>query len=82
MHTKIQKWGNSQGLRFPKYILQEANIALDDELHVFVVDGKIIIEPLNKVRNKYSIKELVSKMPDDYSAEELDWGQPVGKEVW
>jgi len=24
MLTKVQKWGNSQGLRFPKTVLEEA----------------------------------------------------------
>jgi antitoxin MazE len=82
MHTKIQKWGNSQGLRFPKHILQEARIDVGDKLNIFVNNGKIIIEPLNNIKNKYTIKELVSKMPKNYSSGEFDWGNPVGKEEW
>jgi antitoxin MazE len=82
MHIKVQKWGNSQGLRFPKHVLQEANLNIGDELNIFVRNGKIILEPLNNVRNKYSLKELVSKMPDNYSSKELDWGPPIGKEEW
>ena len=61
MHTKIQKWGNSQGLRFPKHVLEEAQIDIGDVLNVFVRDGKIIIEPLNHIKNKYNIKELIAK---------------------
>lgn len=82
MHTKMQKWGNSQGVRLPKHILHEANIEIDDELKIIVSSGKIIIEPLKNIRNKYSIKELVSQMPRDYSSKELDWGKPEGKEEW
>ena len=82
MNTKIQKWGNSQGLRFPKHVLQEAHIKVGDELNIFVSDGKIIIEPLNNIRNKYNIKELVSRMPKNYLSKELDWGEPAGKEEW
>ena len=82
MHTKIQKWGNSQGLRFPKHILQEAHINIGDELNILVNNGKIIIEPLNNIRNIYNIKKLVSQMPETYSLEEMDWGKPVGKEEW
>jgi antitoxin MazE len=82
MQTKIQKWGNSQGLRFPKHILQEAQISVEDELNIFVSDGKIVIEPVNKNKNKYKIKDLVSQMPKNYSTDELDWGRPVGKEIW
>ena len=82
MHTKIQKWGNSQGLRFPKHILQEAHIDIGDELNISVSNGKIIIEPINNIKNKYSISELISQMPNNYSSNELDWGKPVGKEEW
>ena len=57
MQTKIQKWGNSQGLRFPKHVLQEAQIEIGDELNIFVNNGKIIIEPLKAIKNKYSFKD-------------------------
>jgi antitoxin MazE len=82
MLTKVQKWGNSQGLRFPKTVLEEAQINVGDEVNVTVQDGKIIIETANRLRNAYDLKELVSKIPKDYQAEEVDWGRPVGKEEW
>ncbi len=82
MLTKVQKWGNSQGLRFPKTILEEAQIDVGDEVNVTVQDGKIIVETVNKLRNTYDLKELVSKIPKDYRAEKVDWGPPVGKEEW
>ena len=82
MLTKVQKWGNSQGLRFTKAILQEAQINVGDEVNISVQKGRIIVEPVTKVRGRYNLKELVSKMPKEYQAEELDWGPPIGKEVW
>ncbi len=82
MLSKVQKWGNSQGLRFAKTLLQEAQINVGDEVNVSVQEGRIIIEPVTKVRGKYDLKELVSKMPQEYHVEELDWGEPSGKEVW
>ena len=82
MLTKIQKWGNSQGLRFPKTILQEADIEIGDEVNISVQDGKIIVEPVYKVRNKFDIQKLVAEMPEDYQVEEADWGSPAGKEEW
>ena len=82
MLSKVQKWGNSQGLRFTKALLQEAQINVGDEVNVSVQKGRIIVEPANKVRGRYDLKELVSKIPQEYQAEELDWGEPIGKEVW
>ncbi|MDR4493870.1 MAG: AbrB/MazE/SpoVT family DNA-binding domain-containing protein [Nitrospirales bacterium] len=82
MLTKMQKWGNSQGLRFPKAILEEASMEVGDEVKVSVRGRKIIIEPVKKVRGRYDLKELVSRMPKNYQVEEVDWGVPVGKEEW
>jgi antitoxin MazE len=82
MLAKVQKWGNSQGLRFPKAILEEARVNVGDEVRVSVRGRKIIIEPVEKVRGKYDLKDLVSRMPKNYRVEEIEWGSPVGKEEW
>ncbi len=67
MLAKVRKWGNSQGLRFPKAILEEARVSVGDEVRVSVRGRKII---------------LVSRMPKHYRVEEVEWGSPVGKEEW
>ena len=82
MLTKIQKWGNSQGLRFSKTILDEAEIQVGDEVNISVQEGKIIVEPVYRVRNKFDITKLVAEMPEDYQVEEIDWGSPTGREEW
>ena len=82
MLTKVQKWGNSQGLRLTKALLGEAQIDVGDEVNVSVEKGRIIVEPVTKVRGKYDLKTLVSKMPKGCQAEELDCGPPVGREAW
>ena len=82
MVTKVQKWGNSQGLRVTKEILAEARIDLGDEVKVSVRAGKIVVEPVFKVRGRYDIRALVDKIPPNYRAEEIDWGRPVGREAW
>lgn len=82
MLTKVQKWGNSQGLRFTKTLLDEARINVGDEVNVWIQKGRIIVEPVAKVRGRYDLKALVAKMPKAHQPEEQDWGPPVGKEVW
>lgn len=82
MITKIQKWGNSQGLRFSKTILEEAHIFVGDEVRISVADGKIVVEPTQKIRGKYTIEALVAQIPDGYDVDEVEWGKPVGNEVW
>ncbi len=82
MLTKVQKWGNSQGLRFTKAILNEARIKVGDEVNVSVRTGQIVVEPVTRVRGRHDLKALVARVPKDYHAEELEWTRPAGKEVW
>jgi antitoxin MazE len=78
MVTKVQRWGNSQGLRLPKELLETANLTVGDEVKVVAKDGKIVIEK----PKKFDLKDLASRMPKDYKVEEVSLGKPVGKEVW
>jgi len=82
MVTKIQKWGNSQGLRLPKRVLEDARISVGDDIDVTTRDGVIIIAPVRRVRGKQNLQELVSRIPKNYEIAEIDWGEPVGREVW
>lgn len=82
MLTKLQKWGNSQGVRFTKAILDEARIRVGDQVNVLVRKGRIIVEPVRTVRGEYDLKDLVSKLPEDYRTGEADWEPSVGKETW
>jgi antitoxin MazE len=80
--TKVQKWGNSQGVRVPLRLLEEAKIALGDEVDVLVEEGRLVISPSQRIRGRYRLEDLVARMPSDYEPVEEDWGQPVGREVW
>jgi len=82
MVTKIQKWGNSQGLRLAKRVLEDARLAVGDDVDVTAQDGLIVIAPARRIRGRQSLKELVSRIPKGYRAKEMDWGKPVGRETW
>ena len=82
MVTRIQKWGNSQGLRLSKNLLEDAHLSIGDSVNVTITDGLIVVAPVKCVRGKLSLTELVSRIPDDYKVEEIDWGEPVGGETW
>lgn len=82
MSTTIQKWGNSQGLRLKKDILDTLNLSEGDSVRVFVRAGDIIISPDKKQVKKIDLRKLLSKTPKRSKIREVDWGTPVGKEVW
>ncbi len=82
MVTKVQKWGNSQGLRLAKHVLEEAGISVGDSVDVSTRDGVIVVAPVRRLRGKLSLQELVSRIPKDHKPEEVEWGGPVGRETW
>jgi antitoxin MazE len=82
MLAKIQKWGNSQGLRLAKNVLADANLGVGDEVDIIVKDGVIFVTPATSKRGRHSIEDLVARIPENYQTSEVDWGEPVGKEVW
>ena len=82
MLTHVRKWGTGQGLRLTKALLNEAGVHVGDEVTVSVQRGRIVVEPVSRVRSRYDLETLLSQMPEEYQPEELDWGPPAGKEVW
>lgn len=75
----IQKWGNSQGIRIPKHILDAVALKADEQVSIDVSDGMIIIK---KVTHKKTISELFAGFDGEYCEEEIDFGEPRGEEAW
>ncbi|MBI2438720.1 MAG: AbrB/MazE/SpoVT family DNA-binding domain-containing protein [Lentisphaerae bacterium] len=82
MITKVQSWGNSQGLRLNRQVLADANISVGDEVNLTVRDGVILVAPAKRMRGGCDLKRLVAQIPRDYKPEVVNWGKPVGREVW
>ncbi len=81
MTTTIRKWGNSQGIRIPKSILDSVNWSENEEIKIMVENGKLILEKAKENKRK-NIKELFEDYKGDYKPEEIDWGEPQGDEIW
>ena len=48
MTTSIQKWGNSQGIRIPKYLLDAVKLAANDEIDIRAESDMLHRPPLAK----------------------------------
>ena len=81
MTVNIQKWGNSQGIRIPKHMLEELAWSDSETVDISVADGKIIIERIIPSGRK-NIKELFEGFKGKYEPSEFDWGKSSGREVW
>lgn len=80
MLSTIKKWGNSQGLRFSKEVLDTAGLAINEEVSVEVTDGQIIIRKLKP--DVIHLRELFATYHTNDQNHELDWGKPQGEEIW
>lgn len=80
MQAQVKTWGNSQGIRLSKEILQVANISVDDILDVKVSNGAIM---LSKPFRHRTLEERASEFGGKLNLDgEFDWGNSVGREAW
>lgn len=80
MEIRIQKWGNSDGIRIPSSILKSLNIKTNDILNIEKEDDKIIISVPKK--KKISLESRFKKYHGKNLAKEFSWDESVGKEIW
>ncbi|UCD83904.1 MAG: AbrB/MazE/SpoVT family DNA-binding domain-containing protein [Deltaproteobacteria bacterium] len=79
MKTKVQKWGNSLGLRIPRTFAQEARIDDGSSVDIKIEGEKLIIKSL---RSSFNLEALLAQVTPQNIHEEIDTGQNIGKEVW
>lgn len=80
MEARLQKWGNSDGVRIPKAFLQSLNLKTNDKIIIEQVDDKIVISKCNK--DKISLKELFNEYHGKNMAKEFEWDDARGREIW
>ncbi len=78
MSAKIQKWGNSLGLRIPKAVIEAAELKENSEVEIQNKDGAIVIFP---IKSQMTLESLLSKITTKNLHTEID-DEPEGNEVW
>lgn len=81
MTAMISKWGNSQGLRVSKEILESLHLSVGDKVDVHVENEKIIIKPIRDSKIKYDLGSLLDQIPQNYKSEEA-FSTSMGHEEW
>ncbi|QCT74942.1 AbrB/MazE/SpoVT family DNA-binding domain-containing protein [Macrococcoides canis] len=80
MQVSLQRWGNSQGIRIPKSIVNEMNLDKNQKFDLTMQDEKIILT--KQQENISLIRELFENYETENKPSEFDWGKPRGNEVW
>jgi antitoxin MazE len=80
MLTKIQKWGNSLGLRIPKSFASEAAVEAGSTVDIAIEGDGLVVRPVRRPR--YSLEELLRQVNSGNRHGEISTGDPVGHEAW
>jgi len=80
MQTKIQRWGNSLGLRIPRSFAEEAGVEAGSQVDLSVRDGDLVVRATK--RRAYRLSELLEKVTSKNLHGEVDTDGPMGREVW
>ena len=80
MLAQVKAWGNGQGVRFSKELLNMIGVHIDEYMDIQVKDGSII---LSKIFKHTTLEERAAECQGKIGPyEEYDWGNAEGREQW
>jgi len=85
MKVEFQRWGNSLALRIPSAFAKEVGAAEGKRAELSVENGSLIVKVAAvkaRKRRRYRLEDLVVGITPETYHREIDWGPPVGNEVW
>ena len=80
MVTKICKWGNSLGLRIPKSIANEVEVAEGTSVDVRIHGSQLIVTPVQPM--PCELDELLAQVKRSNVHAGIPTSDPIGREVW
>ena len=81
METHVQQWGNSLAVRLPKALAKIARLRAGSRVSIASKHLNLVITPQASVQHK-TLKQLLKGVTAKNCHAEVDWGPPVGKEIW
>jgi antitoxin MazE len=85
LKIKLTKWGNSAAIRIPKTVLEELTInynVIENVSFVVNIEGDKLILKKNQEKTKFELLAEQSEGEKLNPKIDIDWGDPIGKEVW
>jgi antitoxin MazE len=80
MLTKVQKWGNSLGLRIPRSFAADAQVRPGSLVDISLVRGGLMVRAASPPR--YRLGDLLKRINRRNVHREVSFGRPQGREVW
>ena len=80
METRIKKWGNSLAIRIPQSLANQMDLRPDMPVNLTINGTDLNISPIRETPE--TLEQLLERVTDSNRHEEVDFGPPVGEEVW
>jgi antitoxin MazE len=80
MQTRVQKWGNSLGVRIPRGLAEEVGLGAGTEVSLTAKDGELVVKPALPTR--LILDELLSGVSESNIHSFVDTGSAVGAEIF
>ncbi|MGB8697921.1 MAG: AbrB/MazE/SpoVT family DNA-binding domain-containing protein [Thermosynechococcaceae cyanobacterium] len=80
MKSQIGQWGNSLAVRIPKYVVEALDLKLNDSVECTVEGRKLVLEQIQTLP-ELRLEDLLAAIEEPPEGE-VDWGKPMGDEVW
>ena len=80
MQTKVQKWGNSLGVRIPRGLAEEVGLGAGTEVSLTAKDGELVLRPA--VPSRLRLADLLAGVTPENIHASVDTGDAVGAEAF
>jgi len=80
MQTKVQKWGNSLGVRIPRGLAEEVGLGVGTEVSLTAKDGELVLRPA--VPSRHRLADLLAAVTPENIHASVDTGDGVGDEAF
>ncbi|EKE9051062.1 AbrB/MazE/SpoVT family DNA-binding domain-containing protein [Salmonella enterica] len=80
--VSVKKWGNSPAIRIPAAVMQALALTDESELELEIRGNEIALKPKKTNKIEFKLDDLLAKITPDNKHDLLEWGEPVGKEIW
>ncbi len=83
MKVQFLKWGNSLALRVPKVFAEEIGAVEGKRAEMTADNGVLVVKVSGpKKRRRYNLENLINGITEENRHPAVDWGPPVGNEIW
>ena len=80
MLTKVQKWGNSLGVRIPRSFAADVRVRPGSVVDISLVRGGLMVRAARPARPR--LADLLKRVSRRNLHAEVSWGAPEGREAW